>query len=90
MLDGIQVSLGLNAEEEYLRDLDTEIQLVVKKYYVQDIGDLSYCNAYEVYDGTGHTLTGNVIFDELANFELQKDDKIILSFSNGIPNRNSY
>lgn len=86
MLQGVKVSIGLNATETYLEGLPPELPIQsIKTYYIQDIGDLSFCNGYEVCDGTGCILRGDLIFDELANFELQNADKIILSFSNGIP-----
>ncbi len=78
-LAGITVSVGINYDECPTKDgLCTH-----KTYSIQDIGDLSFCDAYEVYNADNCILSGNIVFDKVANFELQLKNKIILAFKNG-------
>jgi hypothetical protein len=80
ILKGVEVSIGLNYDEICEPGTGTAIQI----FSVQDIGDMDELSAYQVYDATDLTLHGEVIFDQIANFELRKSNEIILSFKNGI------
>ncbi len=78
-LDGVTVSVGINYEERPTEDgFSTR-----KTYSIQDIGDLSFCDAYAIYDASNCMVSGCIVFDESANFDLQLKNKIILAFKNG-------
>ena len=79
VLDGTKLSIGINYDECPNNDgMGT-----YKSYSVQDIGDLSFCDAYEIYDAKDCTLQGNIVFNKAADFELSYDKQIILTFKNG-------
>jgi hypothetical protein len=79
VLNDIKVSIGINYDECPKDDgMGT-----YKSYSVQDIGDLSFCDAYEVYDANGCVLQGNVHFNKAADFALSNEKQIILAFENG-------
>jgi hypothetical protein len=79
VLDGIRVSVGINYDECPNADgLST-----TKTYSIQDIGDLNFCDAYEVYDASNSSLTGKIGFNKTADFQLLVDGKAILKFENG-------
>ena len=79
ILDGIRVSIGINYDECPNEDgMST-----YKTYCIQDIGDLSFCDAYEVYNAENCALEGYVTFNANADFKLLKEMQIILSFKNG-------
>lgn len=79
ILDGIEVSIGINYNECPAADgLSTS-----KTYSVEDIGDLSFCDAYQAYSAKELKLKGEIILYQDANFELLDNDKTILSFQNG-------
>lgn len=79
ILNGIEVSIGINYDECPAADgLST-----TKTYSIQDIGDLSFCDAYETYSTKELKLKGEIILYQNANFELLDNDKSILSFRNG-------
>lgn len=80
VLDGIKVSVGINYEE----CPNTDGISTYKTYSIQDIGDLSFCDAYEVYDASKYELKGNIIFNKNADFKLLLDGQLILEFKNGI------
>lgn len=79
LLDEINVSVGINFDESAALDANS----TTKTYSIQDIGDLSYCDAYHIYDGRNCQVMGEILFDKAANFELLKDEQIILAFKNG-------
>lgn len=78
-LGGIEVSIGINYEEKPHLDGNS----TSKMYSIQDIGDLSFCDAYQKYFSTQLKLSGDVILYQDANFDLLDGDQIILSFLNG-------
>ncbi|WP_316783991.1 M14 family zinc carboxypeptidase [Pedobacter frigiditerrae] len=79
ILNGIEVSIGINYDEcPALDGLST-----AKTYSIQDVGDLSFCDAYQTYSAKELNLKGEVILYQNANFELLTGDKTILSFQNG-------
>jgi len=73
----MQVSIGLNYTE-ILGEQGLEYD-----YLVEDIGDLSVWSAYETYTGAKLRVSGDLVFNEPANFDLLQGDEIILSFKNG-------
>lgn len=80
VLNGIKVSIGINYDEcPNIDGLST-----YKSYSIQDIGDLSFCDAYEVYDASNCKLNGSIIFNKVANFELLIEKQVILAFKDGI------
>lgn len=78
-LDGIEVSVGINYDECPNADGNS----TYKTYSIQDIGDLSFCDAYEVYDAIHCTLQGNILFNSAADFELRHENQLVLAFKNG-------
>lgn len=80
LLDGIEVSIGINYDEYPNADGNSTF----KTYSIQDIGDLSFCDAYENYSSPSLSLNGKIILYQNANFKLLDGDKTILSFENGI------
>lgn len=79
VLNNTKVSVGINYDE----CPSTNGMSTSKSYSIQDIGDLSFCDAYEVYDADDAELKGEIIFNKLANFELLIENEIILAFTNG-------
>jgi len=79
ILDGIKVSVGINFDE----CPNDDGMSTYKSYSIQDIGDLSFCDAYEVYDANHCELKGTIMFNKAADFELLKEEQIILAFKNG-------
>ncbi|GAB1464067.1 M14 family zinc carboxypeptidase [Pedobacter sp.] len=79
ILDGIKVSVGINYEEYP----NSDGRSTYKTYSIQDIGDLSFCDAYKVYDAHNCQLRGNILFNKTADFELLTEGQIILAFKNG-------
>lgn len=76
-VEDIQLSIGLNYTETLgEQGLDYE-------YLVEDIGDLSNWSAYEIYSGEMLQVSGKLVFNEPANFDLLSAGEIILSFKNG-------
>ena len=78
-LADISVSIGMNYEEFTNASCSATRQI----YSIQDIGDLSFCDAYKVYDASNCMINGTVIFDAVADFEIVSENKIILAFKNG-------
>jgi predicted deacylase len=79
ILDGIEVSIGINYDEMPSTDgLST-----IKTHVIQDIGDLSFCDAYQCYSSQKLKLKGEIVLFKNANFELFNHDQLILSFQNG-------
>lgn len=79
ILDGICTSVGINFEE----GPNTDGMGTCATYSIQDIGDLSFCEAYDIYNGHGCEVIGNIIFNQPANFELKRDNQTILAFKEG-------
>ncbi len=79
MLAGIKLSIGINYEEIPFNDGAGTLKI----YNIEDIGDLSFCSAYDNYFYENAQITGDVTVNENANFNLLDNDKIILSFQNG-------
>ena len=79
VLNGIEVSIGINYEECATADgLST-----IKTYTIEDIGDLSFCNAYHTFSSSQHQLKGEIKLFKKANFKLFNAQKLILCFENG-------
>jgi hypothetical protein len=79
MLHGITVSIGINYDEYPLADGCG----TYKTFVVQDIGDLSFCDAYRIYSAHEKELKGEIDIFKNANFKLLEDGNTILSFENG-------
>lgn len=79
LLDGIKVSVGINYDE----CPNDDGMSTYKSYSIQDIGDLSFCDAYEIYDAQHCELKGTIMFNKTANFELLMDKQSILAFKEG-------
>jgi hypothetical protein len=78
-INGANASVGINYDEyPNLDGIGT-----IKSYSIQDIGDLSFCDAYQTYSSSNFTLNGTIIFNENAHFELLEENEMILSFHNG-------
>lgn len=80
ILDGIEVSIGINFEECPEHGGNSTF----KTYSIEDIGDLSYCDAYQNYSSNIFKIKGEVVFSQKANFQLVEGENVILSFENGI------
>jgi len=80
ILDGITTSVGINYDEHPNEDGTA----TVKVYGIQDIGDLSFCDAYQTYSSKNFILNGEIIFNQVAHFELFDENEMILSFQNGL------
>ncbi|MDQ8006228.1 MAG: DUF2817 domain-containing protein [Pedobacter sp.] len=79
VLDGTHVSVGINFDEYPNEDgMNT-----YKSYSIQDIGDLSFCDAYHVYDAKNCEIKGEIVFNKLANFKLTDNTQTVLAFKNG-------
>jgi hypothetical protein len=78
-LDGINVSIGINYDEYPAKDG----QSTFKVYTIQDIGDLSFCDAYQHYDASSAQLEGDITLFKNADFKISVNHNIILSFQNG-------
>lgn len=79
ILDNLKVSVGINYDE----CANVDGMSIYKSYSIQDIGDLSFCDAYEVYDAQNCELKGTITFNKVADFELLMDGQSILAFSEG-------
>lgn len=79
ILEGITVSVGINYDE----CPNDGGMSTYKSYSIQDIGDLSFCDAYEVYDAKDYKLNGTITFNKAADFELLMDKQNILAFKDG-------
>jgi hypothetical protein len=78
-VNGAKASVGINYDEYPNPDgLGT-----VKHYSIQDIGDLSFCDAYQTYASSNFTLNGAITFNQNAHFELLEQNETILSFHDG-------
>ncbi len=79
LLDGIRTSVGINYDECATNDgLST-----TKIYSIQDIGDLSFCDAYQTFSSASFTLKGEIVFNQNAHFELFDENERVLSFRDG-------
>lgn len=78
-LAGIVVSVGINYDEYPSDDGFSTFKI----FNIQDIGDLSFCDAYQSYDAKHGHLKGSIELDAVANFELRQENEIILAFKNG-------
>lgn len=78
-LNNVNVSVGINYDEFPTADGYS----TYKTYSIQDIGDLSFCDAYQVFDAQQSELNGQIIFNKPAHFSLSKDGKQYLAFENG-------
>ncbi len=78
-LNGIEVSIGINYDECPAADgLST-----TKTYVIQDIGDLSFCDAYQKFSAYNLRLAGEITLYQNADFQLFEANELILSFQNG-------
>jgi len=79
IINGIEVSIGINYEETPASDgLST-----TKIYSIEDIGDLSFNNAYTIYAGPYLAIKGDIELFKVADFELLENNQSILCFKNG-------
>jgi hypothetical protein len=78
-LQGIEVSIGINYDEYPSVDGNS----TTKVYVVQDVGDLSFCDAYTSYSANSCEMKGEIYIFKNADFELVKDNKTIISFVDG-------
>ncbi|RYG19700.1 MAG: carboxypeptidase [Chitinophagaceae bacterium] len=63
LLKGIVTSVGINYEECPTPDgLQT-----VKTFSIQDIGDLSFCDAYETFSSSRFSINGEIVFNQHAH-----------------------
>jgi hypothetical protein len=79
MLQQTEVSIGINYDETPAQDGNS----TVKIYSIQDLGDLTFCGAYQTFSAPHLQVKGDVFFAEEANFELFDGEKRILAFENG-------
>lgn len=79
ILNGIEVSIGINYDEYPMPDGNS----TYKEYSIQDIGDLSFCDAYNCYSAQSCELKGEIVIFKNADFELSKNNEVILLFKNG-------
>lgn len=79
VLDGIKVSVGINYDECPAPDGKS----TTKTYSIQDIGDLSFCDAYQIYNSDSFSIKGNIVFNQQAHFELLDNGLNILAFQQG-------
>lgn len=79
VLKDIKVSIGINYEECANPDgLST-----TKTYTIEDIGDLSFCDAYHTLYSEKYRIEGTIQLFKNANFKLFDEEKVILCFENG-------
>ncbi len=78
-INEVKASVGINYDEYPSSDGTSSIKL----YSIQDIGDLSFCDAYHTYSVVNYSLNGTIIFNENAHFQLFEENELILSFQNG-------
>lgn len=81
-VNGFTTSVALNFQET----LQSSNNALLKLFYIHDIGDLRTYNAYMTYDTTEQKIPEPIAIDSVANFNLLKNGKIILSFTDGIIN----
>ncbi|MDQ8052163.1 MAG: M14 family zinc carboxypeptidase [Pedobacter sp.] len=79
VLNGITVSIGINYDEYP----DPDGNGTYKTYVVQDLGDLSFCDAYHHYSASNAKINGEIALFKCADFELIADGSAILSFKDG-------
>lgn len=79
LIDRITTSIGINYDEYPKNDG----RGTVKIYSIQDIGDLSFCDAYQTFSSAAFTLKGQIIFNQNAHFELFDENQRVLCFQNG-------
>lgn len=79
MLNGIKVSVGINYEETPLSNGSN----TTKTYSIEDIGDLSFCDAYEKISSEKLKIEGEIKLFKNANFQLFDANQLILSFQDG-------
>ncbi|RZK80758.1 MAG: DUF2817 domain-containing protein [Pedobacter sp.] len=79
-IGNINTSIGVNyAEQPTENGLST-----IKTFVIKDIGDLNFCWAYETYKSPTHTLQGDIVLEQYANFNLLDNGEIILAFKDGL------
>ena len=79
ILDGIKVSVGINYEECPAIDGLT----TTKIYAIEDIGDLSFCDAYHQFSSRSFQIKGDITLFKNANFQLFDANELILCFKDG-------
>jgi hypothetical protein len=77
---GIITSIGIN----YKASAGINGTSIEKIYTIEDLGDLSTMNGHQVYQAETLYIAGEITCDTPADFDLIKDDEIILSFRKGI------
>lgn len=79
VLAGAEVSIGLNYEESPMPDGKS----TAKTYSIQDIGDLSFCDAYTVFNQSNLQVQGEIRLYGNASFQLFENSNLILAFADG-------
>ncbi|MGN7203954.1 M14 family zinc carboxypeptidase [Pedobacter sp. SAFR-022] len=77
---GIRTSIGINYEPVPTSDGNS----IECFYSIEDIGDLSTMNAYQVYQADKMQIYGDIVYDCPADFDLVHGTETILSFKQGI------
>ena len=80
VIDGLRTSIGINYDEKP----NADGRSTTRTHSIKDIGDLSFCWAYQTFQSTDFTIQEKITLDECANFTLYENDKIILAFTDGI------
>lgn len=79
ILNTYKTDIGINYEETIINNgLNA-----TKIYKIEDIGDLSFYGAYQIFEGENLAINGEIIFNQLANFDLVAKKQSLLSFQNG-------
>jgi len=78
-LNDVEVSIGINYEEKPSPDGNGTYKI----YDIQDIGDLSFCDAYQTYNTGTLTVKGEIKIFKNAHFQLFDGNELILAFENG-------
>jgi len=75
-----QVDIGIIRKREF--DLYSDNYII--KSFIEEVGDLSFSNAHEVFSGNGLVLIdGNLAINSDAKLKLKDQDEIIYCFDNG-------
>ena len=77
---GIRTSIGIN-----YKPIPNPGENSVERFYtIKDIGDLSTMQAHQVYHADHMEISGVIVFDSPADFDLLHGSETILSFKQGI------
>jgi len=84
--NGISLSVGLNYEEvpDEHRNNPSGYPMSSRRIYrVEDIGDLRFCDAYQVFSAANWRLAGDICVNQNANFTLFEKNEVRLCFEDG-------